>query len=59
MSLQASTSEDTAAAAHPDLHRHVHDAARRARAAARLLATLSTADKDRALHAAADALLSH
>lgn len=51
MSLQASTL--------PDLRQHVHDAARRARVAARVLATLSTADKDRALHAAADALLSH
>ena len=35
----------------------VHDAARRARVAARALATLSTATKDRALHAAADAVL--
>jgi glutamate-5-semialdehyde dehydrogenase len=51
MSLQAPTL--------PDLRLHVHDAARRARIAARVLATLSTADKDRALHAAADALLSH
>ena len=37
----------------------MHDAAKRARSAARLLATLSTNDKDRALHAAADALLTH
>jgi glutamate-5-semialdehyde dehydrogenase len=43
----------------PDLRQHVHDAARRARVASRVLAMLSTADKDRALHAAADALLSH
>jgi len=43
----------------PDLRQHVHDAARRARLASRVLATLSTLDKDRALHAAADALLSH
>src|ERR1700757_4168750 len=50
MSLQASTL--------PDLRQQVHDAARRARVAARVLATLSTADKDRALHAAADAPLS-
>ncbi len=42
-----------------DLRQHVHDAARRARVASRVLATLSTADKDRALHAAADALLAH
>jgi glutamate-5-semialdehyde dehydrogenase len=40
-----------------DLRQQVHDAARRARVAARELATLSTATKDRALHAAADALL--
>lgn len=37
----------------------VHGAARRARVAARTLATLTTAAKDRALHAAADALLEH
>ncbi|MDF2822760.1 MAG: proA [Mycobacterium sp.] len=37
----------------------VHDAATRARAASRVLATLSTVDKDRALHAAADAVLAH
>jgi glutamate-5-semialdehyde dehydrogenase len=43
----------------PDLRQQVHDAARRARIAARILATLSTADKDRALHTAADAVLSH
>jgi glutamate-5-semialdehyde dehydrogenase len=40
-----------------DLREQVHDAARRARAAARILATLSTATKNRALHAAADAVL--
>jgi glutamate-5-semialdehyde dehydrogenase len=43
----------------PDLREHVHDAAKRARVASRVLATLPTAAKDRALHAAADALLSH
>ncbi|MBS9533381.1 glutamate-5-semialdehyde dehydrogenase [Mycobacterium sp. M1] len=43
----------------PDLRREVHDAARRARVAARTLATLPTVVKDRALHAAADALLAH
>jgi glutamate-5-semialdehyde dehydrogenase len=43
----------------PDLRQHVHDAAKRARVASRVLATLATADKDRALHSAADALLSH
>ncbi|HKP40015.1 glutamate-5-semialdehyde dehydrogenase [Mycobacterium sp.] len=41
----------------PDLRQQVHDAARRARIAARELATLSTATKNSALHAAADNLL--
>ena len=41
----------------PDLRRDVHDAARRARQAARVLACVPTVAKDRALHAAADALL--
>src|SRR5580692_138580 len=50
MSLQAPTL--------PDLRQDVHDAARRARVAARVLSTLPTVAKDRALHAAADALLS-
>ncbi|HEX2284239.1 MAG TPA: gamma-glutamyl-phosphate reductase, partial [Mycobacterium sp.] len=45
------------APAAPDLRQQVHDAARRARVAARTLATLSTETKNRALHAAADALL--
>lgn len=40
-----------------DLRQQVHDAARRARVAARSLSTLDTAVKDRALHAAADAVL--
>jgi glutamate-5-semialdehyde dehydrogenase len=40
-----------------DLREQVHDAARRARVAARELATLSTDTKNSALHAAADALL--
>jgi glutamate-5-semialdehyde dehydrogenase len=40
-----------------DLRDQVHAAARRARGAARLLGTLTTAVKDRALHAAADAVL--
>jgi glutamate-5-semialdehyde dehydrogenase len=43
----------------PDLRQHVHDAARRARVAARTLGTLSTDTKDRALNAAADAVLTH
>ncbi|OHU97420.1 glutamate-5-semialdehyde dehydrogenase [Mycobacterium talmoniae] len=51
MSLQAPS--------RPDLRQQVHDAARRARTAARVLATLPTATKDHALHAAADALLAH
>lgn len=41
----------------PDLRDQVHDAARRARAAARVLATLSTAVKNRALRTAADHVL--
>jgi glutamate-5-semialdehyde dehydrogenase len=40
-----------------DLRQQVHDAARRARVAARTLATLNTATKNRALHAASDAVL--
>jgi glutamate-5-semialdehyde dehydrogenase len=40
-----------------DLRQQVHDAARRARVAARELATLSTEAKNSALHAAADNLL--
>ncbi|PJE06965.1 glutamate-5-semialdehyde dehydrogenase [Mycobacterium sp.] len=42
-----------------DLRQEVHDAARRARVAARILASIPTVVKDRALHAAADALLAH
>ncbi|MCZ0731294.1 glutamate-5-semialdehyde dehydrogenase [Mycolicibacterium iranicum] len=41
----------------PDLREQVHDAARRARAAARTLATLSTDSKNRALRTAADHIL--
>jgi glutamate-5-semialdehyde dehydrogenase len=40
-----------------DLRDQVHLAARRARVAARVLATLNTATKNRALHAAADSVL--
>ncbi|MFN8033031.1 MAG: glutamate-5-semialdehyde dehydrogenase [Mycobacterium sp.] len=47
------------AASLPDVREHVHDAARRARVAARVLGTLTTTVKDRALHAAADAVLTH
>jgi glutamate-5-semialdehyde dehydrogenase len=55
MSLQAATlSEST-----PELRDGVHEAARRARRAARTLGSLTTTIKDRALHAAADAVLAH
>ncbi|MBD8505660.1 glutamate-5-semialdehyde dehydrogenase [Hoyosella sp. G463] len=40
-----------------DLRTHVHDAARRARSASRVLALLTTEQKNAALHAAADAIL--
>jgi glutamate-5-semialdehyde dehydrogenase len=40
-----------------ELQQQVHDAARRARVAARTLATLNTTTKNRALHAAADSVL--
>jgi glutamate-5-semialdehyde dehydrogenase len=43
----------------PDLRAEVHDAARRARIAARVLGSLTTTAKNRALHAAADAVLAH
>lgn len=42
-----------------DLRQDVHDAARRARVAARQLATLRTVVKNSALHAAADEILGH
>lgn len=45
------------AATDTDLRQQVHDAARRARVASRVLATLTTQAKNRALHAAADAVL--
>lgn len=45
------------AATDTDLRQQVHDAARRARVASRALATLTTQAKNRALHAAADAVL--
>ncbi|CAJ1581626.1 glutamate-5-semialdehyde dehydrogenase [[Mycobacterium] wendilense] len=53
MNLQAATLSDTQA----DLRAQVHDAARRARAASRAVAALTTTVKDQALHAAADAVL--
>lgn len=43
----------------PDLRQQVHDAARRARVAARILATLPTAVKDHVLTVAADAVVAH
>jgi glutamate-5-semialdehyde dehydrogenase len=49
MSVEASSSTD--------LRGQVHDAARRARIAARALGTLNTVTKDRVLHAAADFVL--
>ncbi|CAN5281615.1 glutamate-5-semialdehyde dehydrogenase [soil metagenome] len=55
MSLEAPTLADPVSS----LRGIVHDAAKRARVAARTLGTLSTAVKDQALHAAADALLAH
>jgi glutamate-5-semialdehyde dehydrogenase len=42
-----------------DVREQVHEAAGRARTASRILGTLTTAVKDRALHAASDAVLSH
>ncbi|WP_237568868.1 glutamate-5-semialdehyde dehydrogenase [Mycolicibacterium lacusdiani] len=45
------------APADTDLRQQVHDAARRARVAARTLGTLTSEIKDRALHAAADSVL--
>ena len=53
MNLQAATLSDAQA----DLRAQVHDAARRARAASRAVAALTTAVKDQALHAAADAVM--
>jgi glutamate-5-semialdehyde dehydrogenase len=43
----------------PDLRREVHNAARRARVASRVLALLPTAAKDQALRSAADAIAAH
>ncbi|QUR69855.1 glutamate-5-semialdehyde dehydrogenase [Mycobacterium spongiae] len=58
MSVQAPSSS-AATQQQPDLREHVHEAARRARVAARRLGSLPTAVKDRALHAAADEVLAH
>jgi glutamate-5-semialdehyde dehydrogenase len=43
----------------PDLRQQVHDAARRARIAARVLASLPTVAKDQALRVAAEAIVAH
>lgn len=53
MNLQAPAAPDA------DLRGEVHAAARRARLAARVLGTLTTDVKNRALHAASDAVLAH
>ena len=57
MSVQAAVRSGATNGPGSDLRSQVHDAARRARVAARTLATLSTETKNRALHAAADAVL--
>ncbi len=59
MSLQAPSRSEATQQRESDLRQHVHDAARRARVAARVLALLPTVAKDHALIAAADALLAH
>ena len=59
MSVQADARSGATNEPEPDLRSQVHDAARRARVAARALATLSTETKNRALHTAADAVLAH
>jgi glutamate-5-semialdehyde dehydrogenase len=59
MSVQAPVSEGRSEATPVDLRDQVHDAARRARVASRTLGSLTTTVKDRALHAAADAVLAH
>src|SRR5690349_22979342 len=43
----------------PDLRQEVHNAARRARVASRVLALLPTVAKDQALRSAADAIAAH
>lgn len=52
-------SVDTVPGTGAEVREAVHTAARRARAASRSLASLNTAVKNRALHAAADAVLGH
>ncbi|WP_149361439.1 glutamate-5-semialdehyde dehydrogenase [Lolliginicoccus suaedae] len=52
-----STLAASASSTDTDLRSHVHDAARRARGASRVLALLTAEQKNAALHAAADAIL--
>jgi glutamate-5-semialdehyde dehydrogenase len=59
MSLQAPFRSGATQQRGPDLREEVHDAARRARVAARALAVLPTVAKDHALHAAAAALVAN
>ena len=56
MSLQAPLRSGVTQQRQPDLRREVHDAARRARVASRVLALLPTVAKDQALRSAADAV---
>jgi glutamate-5-semialdehyde dehydrogenase len=56
MSLQAPSRSDATHERQPDLRRDVHDAARRSRVAARILALLPTVAKDQALRSAAEAI---
>ncbi|BBX08779.1 glutamate-5-semialdehyde dehydrogenase [Mycolicibacterium aichiense] len=58
-SAPAGGSAATRGSAGAGLRDQVHDAARRARVASRTLGTLTTTVKNRALHAAADAVLAH
>jgi glutamate-5-semialdehyde dehydrogenase len=59
MSLQAPFRSGAAQQREPDLRREVHDAARRARVASRVLALLPTVAKDQALRSAAEAIAAH
>ncbi|WP_433605417.1 glutamate-5-semialdehyde dehydrogenase [Prescottella agglutinans] len=55
--MTAATHTTPAASDSGDTRQEVHEAARRARVASRVLALLTTAQKDAALHAAADAVV--
>src|SRR5690242_5067139 len=59
MSLQAPSRSEATQQRDSDLRREVHNAARRARVASRVLALLPTVAKDQALRSAADAVASH